>query len=94
MFAGLVAAANAIVRLLERLVDGLLKKKDGRNGTNILSYDTAVKMSRQVDDLWDWHRHDVQGEPGVKVWWSTAMREPMNELRAAIDRLDESVNKK
>ncbi len=93
LFAGLIALGTGAVRIIERLIDGVLKKKDGKCDES-LSYDTALKMSRQIYELWDWHRHDVQGEPGVKVWWCTAMRKPMEELQAAIDRLSESVNRK
>lgn len=28
------------------------------------------KMSKQLDDLHDWHDHDDPNEVGVKIWWN------------------------
>lgn len=87
IFAGLIALANAAVRLVERLVDGLLKKKDRNGRTEVLSYDTSVRMSQQVDDLWEawWHNRDMPEQ--AKVWWSTAMV----DMKKSIDRLSDSL---
>lgn len=86
VFAGLIALANAVVRICERLIDGALKKK---GGDEVLSYDTAVMQARQVDELWAWHNHDMPDQPGVKVWWSTAMKTSLVDLQTSIDRLSD-----
>lgn len=28
------------------------------------------KMSRQINELYDWHNHDDPDQPGVKIWWN------------------------
>lgn len=88
VLAGVFALANGVVRLIERLVDGILKKKDEDES---ISYDTAVKQSRQIEDLWDWHNHDMPTEPGVKCWWNTALRTDLGKLRGSIDRLTDKL---
>lgn len=44
-------------------------------GDKILSYlksrgiDLQI-ISNQINDLHEWHNHDEQDQPGVKIWWN------------------------
>lgn len=85
VFAGLIALGQGLVRVIERLVDASLSKK--KEGDEHLSYDAQVQQLRRVEELHDWHNHDMPNEPGVKVWWTSHLRGELRAIRSSIESL-------
>lgn len=106
VFAGIAATVWVIERLF-RLVMPLIQKKSGGNGSanskdvaraKCIPPDVDIRlMSRQVDDLWQWH--NVRGPDQVPVWYVPSkmgnalesLVEILREMRHSIGQLDADV---
>ena len=83
-----------VILVLREVFGFLEKKRSNGNGTSPSAADvlaaanlkkTIYEISRQMDDLYEWHR--VADEDGVKVWYvrrslETAMRDLADNIKA------------
>ncbi len=88
----------AVWKLLDVLADMLPMRRKAAPENVAAAVAEAVSvalgaMCTQVDDLHRWHDIDDPDHAGAKLWWSVGVAQEIRELRKAIERLNQHLDR-
>ena len=83
----------AIFFLFKDELKTVFRKKNGTAALIALEEKKCFKEAMEkIEDLHEWHDHDMPGHPGVKNWWTDSeLPRSIDGLKTAIEKLSVKV---